>query len=340
MKQKIYTLQYLAKFLQTEFHGDPDCMINGIGSLINASHGQISFLQNSHYKRYLSTTNASAVIMRSKDLDHQNFHNVILVKDPYFAYAKISILFDDTPIMSSGIHETALIGANCKIGNNVSIGPYCVIGNKVIVNDGVQINANCVIGDEVIIGEGTKICANVTLYHKVELGKRVLLHSGVVIGSDGFGNANDEGVWCKIYQLGTVIIGNDVEIGANSTIDRGAIENTIIDDGVKLDNLVQIGHNVHIGAHTAIAGCTGIAGSTEIGKYCMIGGGVGINGHIKIADRVIITGMTSVRKSITKSGGIYASAIPAMQHRTWWRIIARIMQLEDLIRSWKILEKS
>ncbi|MDR1057367.1 MAG: UDP-3-O-(3-hydroxymyristoyl)glucosamine N-acyltransferase [Coxiellaceae bacterium] len=338
MNQKTYTLQSLAKFLKAEFYGDPNCIITGIGSLANARPGQISFLQNPHYSQYLATTNASAVIVKLEYFDKKNSCGFILAQDPYLAYAKISILFDDTPKLPSGIHATAIVGENCDISNNVNIGPCCIVGNKVRIGEGTQIHANCVIGDEVTIGENTRLCANVTLYHKVKLGKRVLLHSGVVIGSDGFGNANDKGIWHKIYQLGTVVIGNDVEIGANTTIDRGTIEDTIIEDGVRLDNLVQVGHNVHVGAHTAIAGCVGIAGSAKIGKYCMIGGGVGINGHIEIADRVIITGMTSVGKSILEPGGIYASAIPATPRRTWWRIIARIMQIEK-VHNLKILEK-
>ena len=212
--------------------------------------------------------------------------------------------------MLPGIHPTAIIGKNCEIEASASIGPYCVIGQGVV------------------IGEKTRLYANVVLYHKVKIGKRCLLHSGVVVGSDGFGNANEKGVWHKIHQLGTVIIGNDVEIGANTTIDRGAIGDTVIGDGVKLDNQIQIGHNVHIGAHTAIAGCTGIAGSTKIGRYCMIGGGVGITGHIEITDGVIISGKSAVGKSITKPG-MYASSIPAMPFRTWGRILVRLAQLVE-----------
>ncbi len=339
MNKKAYSLKELATFLVAEFRGDPDCIITGIGSLENATPHQISFLNNSSYQKYLTTTKAAVVIVKAQDITTLLAGNFIIVNDPYLAYAKISALFDDTPQVSPGIHRTALIGEGCNIDDSASIGPYCVIGRKVTIGKHVKIEAGCNIGDEVEIGENTRLCARVTLYHKVRLGKRVLLHSGSVIGSDGFGNANERGIWHKIYQLGRVIIGNDVEIGANTSIDRGAIDDTIIEDGVKIDNQVQIGHNVYIGAHTAIAGCVGIAGSTKIGRHCMIGGGVGISGHIEIADRVIITGMTSVGKSITTPGGIYASAITAVPHRAWWRILARIMSLEKLTNRIKALEK-
>lgn len=336
MTKHTYTLQELAKFLATELKGDPNCLITGIGSLDKAIPGQISFLKDPHYAKYLVNTKASAVIVKPEHVK-QDSGNFIIANDPYLAYAKISVLFDDAPTVSPGIHATALIGEGCEIEAGVSIGPYCVIGNRVKIGEDSQIGAGCVINDDSAIGEKTKLRANVVLYHKVKIGKRCLLHSGAVIGSDGFGNANERGVWHKIYQLGTVIIGNDVEIGANTTIDRGAIGDTIIEDGVKLDNLIQIGHNVHIGAHTAIAGCTGIAGSTKIGRYCMIGGGVGITGHIEITDGVIISGKSAIGKSITKPG-MYASSIPAMPYRNWGRVLVRLAQLEDIVHRLNALE--
>lgn len=332
----IYTLKQIAEFLKAELKGDSSCSITGIGSLDKAVLGQISFLKDSHYAKYLATTKASAVIVKPEHAKQDG--NFIIVDDPYLAYAKISILFDDAPKVTPGVHPTAIIGEDCAIGSGVSIGPYCSIGRRVKIGENAQIAAGCVVGDETIIGEATKLCANVVLYHKIEIGKRCFLHSGVVIGSDGFGNANEKGVWHKIYQLGAVIIGNDVEIGANTTIDRGTIGNTIIEDGVKLDNQIQVAHNVHIGAHTAIAGCVGIAGSTKIGRYCMIGGGVGIIGHIEITDGVIISGKSAVGKSITKPG-IYASSIPAMPYRTWGRVLVRLAQLEDIVQRLNVLEK-
>lgn len=339
MNNKRYSLRELSEFLAAKLRGDPNCIITSIGALDSAKAGDLSFLNDARYTKYLDHTQATAVIIKPEALSKSCSGNFLIVADPYLAYAKISALFDDTPEVATGIHPTVILAAGCEIADKVAIGPYCVVGNRVKIGRGVRIEAGCVVMDEVIIGDDTRLLPNVTLYHRVCLGKRGLLHSGVVVGSDGFGNANEKGVWHKIHQLGSVVIGDDVEIGANTTIDRGAIGDTIIADGVKLDNQVQIGHNVQIGSHTAIAGCVGIAGSTKIGRYCMIGGQVGINGHIEIADRVIITGGSNVGKSITKSGGIYASAIPAMLHRAWWRILSRLTQIEDLIRRLKLLEK-
>lgn len=324
---KKYNLKQLAEFLSADFKGDPDCIITGIGSLHNATLGQISFLNDAKYKKHLDNTKATAVIIKPELYDLYA-GNVIICNDPYLAYAKISLLYDDRPGVSSGIHSSAIIDQNCSIDATVSIGPNCVIGKRVKIGANSQIHTGCVIGDDTQIGENAIIYPKVVLYHKVRLGNNVAIHSGAVIGADGFGNANEKGVWRKIYQLGSVVIGNDVEIGANTTIDRGAIEDTIIEDGVKLDNQIQIGHNVHIGAHTAIAGCTGIAGSTKIGRHCMIGGGVGINGHIEITDGVIISGKSAVGKSITKPG-IYASSIPAMPYQTWGRILVKLVQLVE-----------
>jgi len=324
---KEYTLKQLAEFLAAEFKGDPDCIVTGIGSLENSVPGQISFLNDAKYRKHLDDNKAAVVIVKPEHSDLCP-GNVIIHNDPYLAYAKISSLYDDRPIMSSGIHPSAIIDQDCSIDNTVSIEPYCIVGKRVKIGAGSQIHTGCVISDDVQIGENVILYPKVVLYHKVKLGNNVAIHSGAVIGADGFGNANEKGVWRKIYQLGSVIIGNDVEIGANTTIDRGAIEDTIIEDGVKLDNQIQIGHNVHIGAHTAIAGCTGVAGSTKIGRHCMIGGGVGINGHIEITDGVIISGKSAVGKSITRPG-IWASSIPAMPYQTWGRILVKLVQLVE-----------
>lgn len=327
---KTYTLQQLSDNLGAKLIGDPNCIISGIGALNMAQPGQISFLENPHYKKFLETTNAAAVIIKEEFLEHVKT-NALVVKDPYVAYAKISALFDDAPVGAPGIHPTAIIGQGCTIDPSASIAAYCVIGDQVNIGKNVRLDAGCIISDQSVIDDNSILRARVVLYHKTKIGKRSLIHSGAVIGSDGFGNANERGVWHKIYQLGTAIIGNDVEIGANTTIDRGAIEDTVIEDGVRLDNQIQIGHNVRIGAHTAIAGCVGIAGSTKIGRYCMIGGGVGINGHIEITDGVIITGMSGVGKSITKPG-VYSSGFSVMPHRTWWRICNRLIQIESIFK--------
>lgn len=356
-----YTLRKLADFLHADLRGDASCGISGIAPLDKAQVGYISFLDNPSYKSHLTSTAASAVIVRSEDLPADivststststssststsaSFippsRSFLIVKDPYLAYAKISALFAAIPSLPCGIHKTAIIGGNCQIDvAAVAIGAYCVIGNGVTIGKNVVIEPGSVIGNDVIIGDDTRLYANVTLYYGVRVGKRCTIHSGVVIGADGFGMANDGGVWRKIYQLGSVVIGDDVEIGANTTIDRGALVDTCIEDGVKLDNQIQVGHNVQIGAHTAIAGSTGIAGSTKIGKHCMIGGGCGINGHITIADGTVITARSGVYKSIT-APEVYAGAIPAVPHRTWWRILKRIFQLDDISLRVKKLEK-
>lgn len=333
-----YKLSELAAVLAADLVGDSECIITKIAPLDQAQAGAISFLENPSYKKHLPATRASAVILTAecaKDAPG----NILIVSNPYLAYAKISALFDLAPSVPAGIHSTVIVGKECAIAPTAKIAPYCVIGNRVKIGERVEINPHCVIGDDVIIGDDSKLYSNVTVYYGVHIGRRAVFHSGVVIGSDGFGMANDQGVWTKIHQLASVVIGDDVELGANTTVDRGALENTVIEDGVKIDNQVQVAHNVKIGAHTAIAGCTGIAGSVKIGKHCMIGGCVGINGHIEIADRTIVTGMSAIGKTIDTPGGIYASGIPAMPHRTWWRVLSRLTQLEDLMQRVNKLEK-
>jgi UDP-3-O-[3-hydroxymyristoyl] glucosamine N-acyltransferase len=337
MKTKKYSLKELADFLGAALHGDPQCVIFGIAALDKAKAGQISFLEKADYRQHLAKTEASAVILRAEDFKEVK-HNVLIVPDPYVAYAKLTALFVEKQNGQKGIHATVIVGKDCKIDNTANIGPYSVLGDAVKIAEHVEIGPGCVIGDHVEIGSETQLRSRITLYNSVKIGERVLIHSGAVIGADGFGMANDKGKWQKIYQLGSVVIGNDVEIGANTTIDRGALDNTIIEDGVKLDNQIQVGHNVQIGAYTAIAGCVGIAGSTIIGKHCMIGGGVGISDHIKIADGSVIAGRSNVAKSIEKPD-IYASIIPAMPRRIWWRILTRIMQLDDFAKRLQKLEK-
>ena len=339
MLSRQYSLQQLADYLHADLRGDASCSIVNICSLDPGKNGCVSFLENQHYRQYLATTIASAVIMRAADVVvAPATMNVLVVIDPYVAYAKISELFACIPTLPPGIHATAVIGNNCSIDSSVAIGAHCVIGDNVIIGKNVQIGAGCVVGNEVEIGDGTNLYANVTLYYNTKIGQRSTIHSGVVVGADGFGMANDKGTWRKIYQLGHVVIGSDVEIGANTTIDRAALDVTVIEDGVKLDNQIQIAHNVRIGAHTVIAGCVGIAGSSKIGKHCMIGGGAAINDHIEIADGTIITARSSVHKSI-EVAGIYASGIPAVPHRTWWRVLKRIFQMDDLFNRVKKLEK-
>jgi UDP-3-O-[3-hydroxymyristoyl] glucosamine N-acyltransferase len=332
-----YSLGEIAKHINAEIHGDPECKILDVATLDNAKSGEISFLANRRYASNLTSTKASAVIIKQIDLDACPAHALIL-DDPYLGFAHVVRLFYPDVQKVPGIHQKSDISSSARIHPSVSVGPCVVIGEETIVDENVYIGPGCVIGNKVHIGENTSINANAVLCDGVTVGCRSIIHPGVVIGADGFGIANNNGTWVKIPQIGTVKIGNDVEIGANTSIDRGALNDTVIEDGVKIDNQVQIGHNVHIGAHTAIAGCVGIAGSAVIGKRCMIGGAAAINGHIEITDDVVITAMTGVAHSI-KEPGIYSSGIPATEARTWRKNIASLKHLFKLSKRIKQLEE-
>jgi len=324
------TLGELSQVSGARLEGNADCEINVVNTLRLAQKGEISFLSNRHYAHQLPQTKASAVILAEEDLKNCPT-NSLVSETPYLAYAKIANYLYPSVKPSGYIDENAIIGSDCKVDDSSFISANVVIGNNVVINSGVYIGPGCVIGDNVKIGEDTSLLANVTIRYGVILGKNVTLHPGVVIGADGFGMAQENGQWLNIPQIGSVIIGDNVDVGANSTIDRGAIEDTVIANGVKIDNQVQIGHNVVVGEHTAIAGCTGIAGSTVIGKRCMIAGAVAISGHIQIADDVIITGMSGVANSI-KSPGVYSSGLPVTDNKTWRRNIIRFKKLDEIFK--------
>jgi UDP-3-O-[3-hydroxymyristoyl] glucosamine N-acyltransferase len=331
------TLGKVASHVGAELHGDPDTVVNGLATLQSAKSGQLSFLSNRKYRRYLRQTEASAVIITREDMDECPV-SALVVDDPYLSYASVVSLFHPETENVPGIHPSAVISPSAKIDNSATIAANVVIEDNSVIGSGTFIDSGCVIKSDVTIGSNTRLYPNTVVCHSVSIGDRVILHPGVVIGSDGFGIANNKGIWTKIPQIGTVIIEDDVEIGASSSIDRGALENTVIEQGVKIDNQVQIGHNVHIGAHTAIAGCSGIAGSTTIGKYCMVGGMTAIGGHLEIVDNVIIAGSSAVSTSI-KSPGIYSSGIPAVEVKLWRRIVARIKNLDELGRKITKLEE-
>jgi UDP-3-O-[3-hydroxymyristoyl] glucosamine N-acyltransferase len=331
------TLGEIADHIKADLHGDPDCPITGINTLQGAKKGELGFLSNRRYSRYLKTTNASAVILSAADLESCPV-NALVMENPYLGYARVATLLYPTIQSAPGISQSAVIGSGTDINETVFIGHNTVIGDNVTVGSHSRVGAGCVIGDNVSIGENSTLLANITLIAGVSLGSRVILHPGVVIGSDGFGLARDEDKWVKIPQIGSVRIGNDVEIGANTTIDCGALDDTVIEDGVKIDNQVQIGHNVRIGAHTAIAGCVGIAGSAKIGRRCMIGGAAGIGGHLEIVDDVIITGMATVANSILKPG-IYSSGIPVTDNKRWKRNVARFQHFDEIVRRLKNIER-
>jgi UDP-3-O-[3-hydroxymyristoyl] glucosamine N-acyltransferase len=296
-------------------------------------------LANNKYQHHLSITKATAVIV-SPDSVNACPVAALVMDNPYMGYAILANLLDSTPKVSMGIHKSAVIAENVVLGRNVNIGANTVIESGVELADNVSIGAGCFIGQGVKIGESTTLWANITLYHQVEIGHHCLIQANTVIGSDGFGYAPVKGQhkWHKIPQLGTVIIGNHVEIGASTTIDRGALDNTEIRDGAILDNQIQIAHNVIVGENTAMAACSVIAGSTIVGKNCTIAGLVGINGHINIADNCTFTGMAMVTKNISQAG-VYSSGMPAAPNKEWNKSNARVKRLDSLTKRVKELEK-
>jgi len=332
-----FTLGDLAERVGGEVSGDSNCVINSIATLKSAKAGDITFLSDARFSRYLTTTSASAVILSKKYRDDCPV-NALVVNDPYVTYAYVAQILCPPSPLCAGVHPSADVHDKAIVHKSAWIGPHVVIGANARIAADVYIGPGCVIADNVEIGEASRLIAGVTVYSGTRIGKRALFHAGVVIGSDGFGFANDKGKWIKIPQIGGVLIGHDVEVGANTTIDRGALEDTILEDGVKLDNQIQIAHNVRIGAHTAIAGCTGIAGSTTIGKRCAIGGGVGIIGHLEIVDDVHITATTFVSKSILKPG-VYSSGTPLESNHQWRKNIVRMKQLDEMARRIKELEE-
>ncbi|MCX7122407.1 MAG: UDP-3-O-(3-hydroxymyristoyl)glucosamine N-acyltransferase, partial [Gammaproteobacteria bacterium] len=307
----------------------PDLRVNGLATLEHASPDKISFLTNSKYRVFLPDTQAAAVILSEEDAVHA-LGNVLVMKQPHIGFAKVAHLFDHAPQPVQGVHATALIHPSVKIPELISIGPYVVIDEGVILGEGVIIGAGCVVSQFASIGEGSELKPRVVVCHRVHIGARCLIHSGAVIGSDGFGLANENGFWLKIPQLGSVELHDAVEIGANTTIDRGAIENTVIGRGVKIDNQVQIAHNVIVGEGTAMAAQVGIAGSSKIGAHCLLAGKVGINGHITLVDRVIVTAMSGVSNDIAEPG-IYSASLPAKPLSEWSKTLARINRLDKLM---------
>lgn len=332
-----FTLAELAEKLGATLNGDGATLIHSVQTLQEAGPGGISFLANPSYRSQLAGTNASAVIVAEK-MAAEAPCATLVVPNPYFSFAQITQLFDNRPKPTKKIHPSAVIAETAQLGEGVSVGANAVVGEYCIIGAGSEIGAGAVVGDHSVLGENCLLHANVTLYHNVVLGKQVTIHSGAVIGADGFGFAPNAGKWEKIAQLGGVVIGDHVEIGANTCIDRGALDNTLIGNSVILDNLIQIAHNVAIGDGTAIAACTGISGSTKIGKHCTIAGGVGINGHIEIIDGVHIAGMAMITGSITEPGA-YASGTSYMPYKDWRKNVVRFRQLDSLAKRVKQLEK-
>jgi len=332
-----YTLGQLAAEVQGTVKGNADLVIEKLGTLGNAVENELSFLANPKYRSQLASTSAGAVLVKTEELA-QLVDNAIVVSNPYLAFAQLSNLFVPETQGWSGVHQSAVIASNAKIGMDVLIGPNAVIDDGVTIEDGCVIGAGCVISRGSVVGKGTRLYPNVTLYHDVVIGEACIFHSGSVIGADGFGFAPKQDGWEKINQLGSVTIGNHVEIGASTTIDRGAIENTQIGNGVKIDNQVQIAHNVVIGDNTAIASSTAIAGSTKIGSFCTISGGVCIAGHLTIIDRVHITGMSMISNSIEEEGS-YSSGMGMEPTAKWRRTVARVRRIDEMAKQFSQLKK-
>jgi len=332
------SLAQLAELTGAQLHGDAGCMVGGVGSLDDAQAGQIAFLSSKKFRKYLPDTAASAVILKENELDSCPT-NALVTDNPYLAYALAAAALTATEALPAGIHPSAVVDPTARIAPSARIEANCTIGAGVEIGEQAVVGPNCVVADQCRIGAATRLVASVTLGSATRLGERCLIHPGAVLGADGFGMANDQGRWVKVPQLGKVVLGNDVEIGCCTTVDRGALKDTVLEDGVKLDNQIQIAHNVHVGKHTAMASGVGISGSTRIGAYCTVAGAAGMAGHLQLADHTHISGLTAVTRSI-REPGVYTSTVPAMPHDQWRKNFARLKQLDDMARRLRALEKA
>ncbi|MBK9657552.1 MAG: UDP-3-O-(3-hydroxymyristoyl)glucosamine N-acyltransferase [Rhodanobacteraceae bacterium] len=323
-------LTELADRFGLEVHGDGALTIVGVGTLESAQPDQLSFLANPKYRGQLAQTAAAAVVAAAEAVVDARCA-VLVSRNPYADFARIAALFEPRPARPPGIHPSAVIDVDAKVDASAHVGALVTIAAGASVGAGAVIGPHCCIGEDCHVGPGAHLVARVTLVTRVRIGARVLIHPGAVIGADGFGLAMDRGQWLKVPQLGGVIIGDDCEIGANTTIDRGALGDTVLEEDVRLDNQIQIAHNVRIGAHSAMAGCSAVAGSARIGRYCLIGGGAGVLGHLELCDKVTITAMSLVTHSIREPGE-YSSGTPLMDNRSWRRSAVRFKQLDELAR--------
>ena len=330
-------LKTIANAIGGDCRGPDDTEIHSLAPAATAGPNQLTFVAQSRFLRHLAGSRAEAVILREDDLTGWN-GSAIVCADPYVGYARAAQLLDTTPVPDPGCHPSVVAAADAKIDCSASIGAHCVVESGARVGADVILGPGCVIEEGAVIGAATRLYANVTVYHGVLVGERCVIQSGAVLGSDGFGNAKEDDRWIRIPQLGTLKVGDDVQIGANSTIDRGALDDTVIGDGVVIDNQVQIAHNCRIGDHTGIAGCVGISGSVKIGCYCTLAGGVGIVDNVTIADHVHVTTMTLISSSIC-SPGVYSSGTGQMPNRQWRRSVARFRQLDRLASRVTFLER-
>lgn len=330
-----------AEFPAARLRGNPDLLIDQLAPLETATSQSLSFLNHPKYTQKLSQSKAACVVVSPAVESAAAIRGTyIVVGDPYLYFARITQIWKRqySPVIPAGVHPSAFVDPSASIGAGVSIAAFVCIGAHAVVADNARIAEHCVVGQGSAVGESTRLSARVTLGDGCSIGARCVVHSGVVIGADGFGFAPNNGQWEKIEQLGQVRIGNDVEIGANTCIDRGALQDTVIEDGVKLDNLIQIGHNVRIGAHSALAGCVGVAGSANIGERCTIGGGAVVLGHLSLADDVHISAASVVTRSILKAGN-YTGLFPIDDNVAWEKNAATLKQLHALRDRLKRVEK-
>ncbi len=330
------TVAEIADKIGQSFEGDGNVEISKVATLSNADDCSISFLSNPAYLKEVEHCKAAVIIMREQDKDAAKSAAIIVSENPYLSYAQTAQLLYPAHTPEAGVHPSAVIDTNVNIHPGASLAANVVVEAGAVIANGVVIGAGSYVGRDVQIGLETRIEPNVTLLEGVVLGARNIIHSGAVLGADGFGFANDKGSWVKIPQVGRVIVGDDVEIGACTTVDRGAIGDTRIGNGVKLDNHIQVGHNVTIGEHTAMAACVGIAGSANIGAYCNIAGDVGIAGHLSIADGTTLTGKSMVTHSLKK--GVYSSGLPVQETGEWRKNAVRLRRLNELFKRVKKLE--
>lgn len=332
------SLAEIARRLGGEVVGDGSVRIREIATLAQAGPGTLSFLTNPKYRAQLATTKAAAVILGPRDRDTTTLPRIV-VDNPYAYLARALALLHPPPALVPGVHPSAVVDPGAQVDATAAIGPLVHVAAGARIGARCRIGAGCHVGEEAVLGEDCLLYPGVTIYHRCVLGRRVIVHAGAVIGADGFGFAPEGERWLKIPQIGRVVIGDDVEIGANTTIDRGALDDTVIEEGVKLDNLIQIAHNVRIGAHTVMAACVGVAGSTTIGRHCMVGGAAGIIGHLTIADNVTISVGSFVTKSITEPGSTYTGVWSAQPHREWMHMQARLRQVEEMASRIRALEQ-
>jgi UDP-3-O-[3-hydroxymyristoyl] glucosamine N-acyltransferase len=332
-----YTLSQLQAHLGGELHGPGDTPLSDVASLNRASREHLSFVVSDKHLKAAAESHAGALIVPPQLLGKLG-HPVLAVTNPHAAFARAAELFHPEPALLPGIHPGAVVDPTAHVDAGAEIGANAVIGAGSLIGPGCRVGPGCVIGENVTLGQMCRLYPNVTIYSNCQIGDRVTLHAGCVIGSDGFGLAWAGTQWLKVPQVGRVIIGDDVEIGANTTIDRGALDDTVIGNGAKIDNLVQIAHNCMVGEHTAIAGCAGIAGSTRIGSRCLIGGAAMILGHIEIGDGVTVSGASFIGKSI-KTPGVYTSTQPQMPHDEWLKNAAQLRHLSDMRDRLRALEK-